>query len=195
MATKTILREKSTPFYIFLDDEDVSATVESLNKSGNIAVELREAIDFERQLESFNFKNIDGVILDYRLDGNQAGGKARYKAPALAQELRNRMTEGQIPKNVPLILCSTDDRIKRLNTDETSNDLFDYRFLKDVDLNPSGVAFDLKVIAEGYKYITSCRGNISKIVGRNIEEIDDRVFAKFIDQPYPIHDPPASRDW
>ena len=139
-------------------------------------------------MDALNFSELDGIILDYRLDGNQEGGGVRYKAPALAQELRNRITENQIKKDFPIILCSTDDRIRLLNSDETSNDLFDFRFLKNTQLNPERVSFILKILAEGYKTIELSKNNLSNIINRDINEIDERVFSKFIDKIVPTHE-------
>lgn len=176
------------PTFLYLDDEDVQATVDSLNRCNHVLISVRKANGFETELDSLNFKELDGIILDYRLDGNQEGGGVKYKAPALAQELRNRITENQIPKDFPIILCSTDDRIKLLNSDETSNDLFDYRFLKNSELNTEKVSFILLTLVNGYKKISQSKGDLSRIIERDINEIDDRVFSKFVDKKYPVHE-------
>jgi hypothetical protein len=179
---------KKLPHYLYLDDEDVSATVNSLTYHGYIEITVRKAKGFESELDALNFSELDGIILDYRLDGNQEGGGVRYKAPALAQELRNRITENQIKKDFPIILCSTDDKIRLLNSDETSNDLFDFRFLKNTELNPKNVSFILNVLSEGYKLIEVSKNDLSRIVNRDINEIDERLFSRFIDKTVPTHE-------
>jgi hypothetical protein len=176
------------PTFLYLDDEDVQATVDSLNRCNHVLISVRKAKGFEVELDSLNFKELDGIILDYRLDGNQEGGGVKYKAPALAQELRNRITENQIPKDFPIILCSTDDRIKLLKSDETSNDLFDYKFLKNSELDTERVSSILLTLVNGYKKISQFKGDLSKIIGRDIKEIDDRVFTKFVEKKYPVHE-------
>lgn len=176
------------PHFIYLDDEDVQATVDSLTYHRNIEITVRKAEGFETELDSLNFSELDGIILDYRLDGNQEGGGVSYKAPALAQELRNRVTEKQIKKDFPIILCSTDDKIRLLNSDETSNDLFDFRFLKNTELNPKKVSFIFKILAEGYRTIESSKNDLSDVIKRDINEIDERVFSKFIDKIVPTHE-------
>ena len=40
----------------------------------------------------------------------------------------------------------------------------------------------------GYKKIAQSKGDLSKIIERDINEIDDRVFSKFVDKKYPIHE-------
>jgi hypothetical protein len=172
--------------YLFIDDEvkQSDALVRQLEQLKTIKITVREPEQFEITLEKdFNF---DGIIMDYRLDG---GKKVKYRGLALAQELRNKITEGEIKKDLPIILCSTDDKIKRLKMDETGNDLFDHRFLKDVDLNIKAQAQKLASLAAGYIELTENQTDLSKIIGRDIAEIDGRVFAKFrLGQERPVHE-------
>jgi hypothetical protein len=182
----------SLPKFLYLDDEDVQATVDRLNNYSHVQIEVRDVKQskgFESDLDSFDFQELDGIILDYRLDVNKEGGGVSYKAPALAQELRNRVTELQITKDFPIILCSNDsERIRRLKSDETSNDLFDYTFLRDSTLDPKRVSAILLTLVNGYKKIAQSKGDLSKIIERDISEVDDRVFSKFVDKKYPIHE-------
>ena len=172
--------------YLCLDDEDIQATIDRIN-GDNLEITLREPQNFEKVINS-NLTEWDGLILDYRLDQNQENQGVHYKAPSLAQEIRNKITEGEIIKDLPIVLCSMEPRVKKLNLDETSNDLFDFRFIKEPELNVEWIRNTLVSLAEGYIQITKSRENISDMIQRNIAEIDDRVFAKFIDSEYPVHE-------
>jgi hypothetical protein len=172
--------------YLCLDDDNIQALIDRIN-GGNLEIILRIPKIFEEEIKT-DLTEWDGLILDYRLDGNQEPGGVSYKALSLAQEIRNKITEGEIGKDLPIILCSTDTKVKKLNSDETSNDLFDFRFIKEPGMNTELVRNVLLTLAQGYIQIAQSGKDISAIIRRDISEIDERVFAKFIDSDYPIHE-------
>lgn len=120
---------------IFIDDkaEEVRyAEYLANNSSGTLDVEFRhpehEVAELAEHLIEGHF---DFLALDFRLDevpvrdadGHQQ--KNRFRASALAQQIRDRVIDN-VQNDVPLILLSQEDFIKRIfRADTTAEDLFD----------------------------------------------------------------------
>lgn len=185
----------SKPKFLYIDDEPGATTEairDGLNDTDIIQVTLEQAKVFEDQLSTFETElpNYNGLILDLRLDDNMSTG-LKHTAVSLAQELRTKTAAKEKYVDIPIILCSTDKKIEELyDKDQTSHDLFDYTFVKKYPLEPEKVATRLKSIAEGYQLITESDFNLSKILERDVSELDPRVFGRFLDRDNscPIHE-------
>lgn len=153
--------------YLCIDDAGDEATYSYLDfisdRDENLSIEPSLPIDFIPQLDDLK-KNLkpegsegyNGLILDLRLDVEE-GSKAKYRAPALAQEIHTRGAEdkGTFPI-CPLVLWSNDDRLNESYwPDDTSHDLFDLTIFKEklasLDENYAHkVARKLVALANGY---------------------------------------------
>jgi hypothetical protein len=181
--------------YLYIDDENVDTTApirDGLRDTGLIEVELEQPQSFENQTLDLvsKLKNFDGVILDLRLDDNHSS-KARYTAPPLAQYLRTNAVINKEGKDCPIILCSTDDKIKKsYMSDRSSHDLFDYKFLKDHKPEWTKIATKLAALAKGYQCIQERKLDFSKILYRDVTELDARISNQFLvgDFSYPINE-------
>ncbi|MDW3191277.1 MAG: hypothetical protein R8G66_02900 [Cytophagales bacterium] len=181
--------------YIYIDDfadKSVMAIKDGLKDTEIINVDFFQVSEFKNMISEFEgqLKKYDGIILDLRLDGNSEID-VKFTASGLAQELRNRSAAHEGIKDVPIILCSTDKKIREYyNRDHTSHDLFDYRFVKDVSPNWEKIALKLQSIANGYEELKEVKGNLNKILGRDIKPVDSRIMGKFIDTEsvFPIHE-------
>lgn len=181
--------------YIYIDDfadNSVMAIKDGLGDTETIGVDFFQVADFKNMISEFEgqLKKYDGIILDLRLDGN-VEIDVKFTASGLAQELRNRSAANEGIKDVPIILCSTDKKIREYyNRDHTSHDLFDYRFVKDASPNWEKIASKLQSLANGYEELKRFKGNLNEILSRDITSLDTRVLGKFIDNEseFPIHE-------
>lgn len=173
--------------YLFIDDEkDLSteAITDGFNDTGTITVIYHRAENFKDQLIYFDKELIkyDGLIIDLRLDGN-LNQNLRYTAVSLAQEIRTKAATKKGYIDVPIILCSTDQKIKALfKKDQTSHDLFDYHILKEASPNWEEHSLKLKTIAAGYKTIKKLEFNLEKIFGRDLSKLDQRILGIFLNK-------------
>ncbi|HEU0153459.1 MAG TPA: hypothetical protein VFQ84_08960 [Arenimonas sp.] len=95
-----------------------------------------------------------GLLIDLRLDvdPDSDGNRVAYRGPTLAQEIRTRMTEGELP-SFPIVLWSVNGKFRQSYFgDETSHDLFDEVLGKDEEVvaAPGDVALKLASLAWGY---------------------------------------------
>jgi hypothetical protein len=183
------------PKFLYVDDESgfsTEAFKDGLTDTGIIDVDFKQAEDFRDQLISFERElgKYDGLILDLRLDGNLGIG-LKHTAVSLAQELRSKTAAGEKYVDIPIILCSTDQKIKAFyKKDQTSHDLFDYTFLKDVSPDWELHSTRLRSIVNGYKAIRISKFRMNKVFNRDISKLDQRIFGKFLDheESFPVHD-------
>ncbi|MDT0676996.1 hypothetical protein [Autumnicola musiva] len=181
--------------YIYIDDfsdSSVMAIRDGLQDTNIIDVDFIQVAEFKQMILEFEgeLKRYDGVILDLRLDGN-AAIDVKFTASGLAQELRNRSAANEGIKDVPIILCSTDKKIREYyNRDHTSHDLFDYRFVKDSSPNWDKIATKLQSLANGYEQLKKFKGNLDEILYRDTKLLDSRILGKFSDKDseFPIHE-------
>lgn len=180
--------------YIYIDDENDSSTDairDGLNDTGIIEVDYLQVKNFKEQLILFEKKlpSYNGIILDLRLDENLGVG-VRYTAPSLAQELRTKSTANLGIPDLPIVLCSTDEKIKALyKHEQTSHDLFDYKFLKSTSPDWEKIAKRLHALSEGYKLIKKSNFDLNTVFGRDVSELDSRILGKYVDtsSKYPVH--------
>ncbi|MGX1088460.1 hypothetical protein [Pseudomonas sp. AP3_22 TE3818] len=99
-----------------------------------------------------------GLLVDLRLDQDldSEGNRVYYRGPTLAQELRTRMAEGELP-SFPIVLWSMNDNIVHSYApDSSSHDLFDAVYAKDDGRHPldETVSSELVTLAVGYQELT-----------------------------------------
>jgi hypothetical protein len=187
--------------YLCLDDEAKKvAPITQLLQKGNIGlqIEVRTPVQFDDEIRQLGQANFDGLLLDLRLDRavDQIGKRVNYRALSLAQELRTRMTEGEIV-SFPLVLWSVDDNFKiSYDKDETSHDLFDNQYSKaSITKDKVDVANEMIDLANGYKIINSLKSravkNIySRLIGLTdaFDVLDERIASDIADnRSYPAH--------
>ncbi len=125
--------------YLYLDDEQPAAVRPFLRElrrwRDDLEIEHHAPQPYHDQLPRLSHETFGGLILDLRLDQfpswEKAGGKAEYRATTLAQEIRTRATERKGAFEVPIVLWSTDERLRESYTrDDTGHDLFDLKCVK-----------------------------------------------------------------
>lgn len=174
--------------YLYLDDENedaVKAIIDGLNDTGKVLVE-RLAFSAQDTFESLSEKlkskikqGISGILMDLCLNGG-GDSSLKFTASPITQHLRSIMaTPGEIAQ-IPIVLCSTDDRLKATyDADKTSHDLYDYKFTK-AEIAWEKVATKMVSIANGYKKMGSQPNSLEELLGRkDISELDDRIFERF----------------
>lgn len=172
--------------YIYFDDEKdtkVDSLIHNINRHNNVFVERSDSMlfgDFVKWIEK-NIENYDGVLLDLILNdkANGNGEIAEYTAPVAAQYIRTLATDGKI-KDLPIVLCSTDDRLDKLYTNDlTSHNLFDMRFKKDDTEHYKIISEKLNSLALGYEKIQELQ-DIYKILDINTSNLNERILSRFL---------------
>lgn len=196
--------------YLYLDDEKPEAVRPFLRElkrySENLEIEHHPPLSYHNQLPWLARETFDGLILDLRLDQfanwqeGSEGDKAEYRATTLAQELRTRATERQGVFEVPIVLWSTDERLKASYTrDDTSHDLFDLKCVKsdisdDAD-KAKAIAGQLTSLALGYQEIVKVRSRkkgrgsqLHRFLGfeKLPKFLDARILSYFDGRPTPL---------
>ncbi|MCP1582846.1 hypothetical protein [Pseudoxanthomonas mexicana] len=150
--------------YLCIDDQQDSSVddlLRSIEKRGSVTITRRTPLDLNHQLPAISDFAKDaggepiGLLIDLRLDvdADSDGNRVVYRGPTLAQEIRTRMAEGDLPP-FPIVLWSIDAKFRRSYTgDETSHDLFDLVLGKDdqVISDPQSVSTQLASLALGYQ--------------------------------------------
>jgi hypothetical protein len=184
--------------YLYIDDEDESSLLPYIRALG-LPIETARPRDFSDQIDYLakNLKGYDGLILDWALDKipDENGRSVKFRAAALAQELRTRAADREI-KEIPLVLWSTSERLLGgYDRDDTSHDLFDLKHLKEsVAEKPKEIRLQLESIALGYHAIiegrkghASGQTKLAKILGVSkdfLDELNPALAFRF-----------AERDW
>lgn len=174
---------------VFVDDkkeEEKYAKWLSENSNGLLNIEFcepkHEVTEFADLLID---KQFDFAALDFRLDEvphKDAEGKQqknKYRASALAQQIRDRAID-QPNRDFPLILLSQEDFIKRIfHADSTAEDLFDLVISKEelTSETPQRLAVDrIASLASAYKTIKTDFSNkpinLSSLLGLESREVE-----------------------
>lgn len=188
--------------YLCLDDEatKVEPIVQLLQQANSeLQIEVRTPVQFDDEVRQLGKAKCDGLLLDLRLDraADSEGKRVHYRALSLAQELRTRMTEGEMP-SYPLVLWSVDDNFKlSYDKDETSHDLFDKQYYKAAVTTDSRaiIAKEMIDLASGYKTINLMKSRtVKNIYGRLIDfpdafdVLDERIAYDIAEnRSYPAH--------
>ncbi|ASB50302.1 hypothetical protein [Alkalitalea saponilacus] len=176
---------------VYIDDENEDrsqAYADGLSTLGLIEITIKKPTSFETLRDELVHEqsNIDALILDLRLDGNQQGERvAKYTAPILATGIRSHcLIEDGFKKEFPIFLISSKDNLKKyFDSDTSSHDLFDYTFTK-ATVGNEGDAYE-KIIAsitEAYKSIGEEKTDFVKMLAYpSISDIENRIFTtKFL---------------
>jgi hypothetical protein len=150
--------------YLYLDDESIEDTqsIADLLKSENkgLKISVANPLTFAKQIQIFKDLDIDGLILDLRLDQIKNNNeKAEYRASTLAQEIRTRSAEGLL-SSFPIVICSTDSKLKKsYDKAIVGQDLFDVKYLKNEEMidNSKKVADELVSLANGYRLLNQIK--------------------------------------
>ncbi len=102
--------------FIYIDDSsDTIGTTRGFSVEGTLKVYAEKPLDtLEEQINRIKDQDIDGLILDLRLDDyeNDNQKRAQFRGTTLAQEIRTRQKEGEI-EQFPIFLFSGNDNIDR----------------------------------------------------------------------------------
>lgn len=151
---------------VFVDDKVEEARYAQYladNSSDMLSVEFRQPEHEVAQLADHLIEgDFDFAALDFRLDevpirdANGQQQRNRYRASALAQQIRDRVID-DVQKDLPLILLSQEDFIKRIfRADTTAEDLFDLVLTKQelVTAEPLQLAITrISSLTKAYKII------------------------------------------
>ncbi|MEQ4284910.1 hypothetical protein [Pseudomonas syringae] len=182
--------------YLCIDDQGddtVNRLLSAIEGGGGIELErwtptqLDEILPAIKNFIDANLAQGVGLLLDLRLDmdSNKDKSRVKYRGPTLAQELRTRMAEREIPA-VPIVLWSVNAKFESsFSNENTSKDLFDDVYEKDREVveNPSIVTKRLISLAKGYGLLRAATGTAMAV---NLvmlgEDVESMVYAQFIDE-------------
>lgn len=149
--------------YLCIDDQQdatIDPLLNRLSDSGDVTFIRQTPTGLEDQLSTIaqqaaSSQGRFGLLLDLRLDvdADIDGNRVAYRGPTLAQELRTRMAEGNLP-SFPIVLWSVNTKFKQSYfSDESSHDLFDAVFGKDEEVigQPVEVRKKLVSLVRGYE--------------------------------------------
>lgn len=174
--------------------EQIQPMIDTLEENEKIKIHPFQSAPFDKLSEQITnvLNDYDAIIFDYQLDdrANDEGQRGNMKAPVIAQHLRTEITNtDKSLKDIPLILCSTNEKLqKSFTSDSTSHDLFDFMFKKDSG-NLLIVAERISALVEGYNSIRKEK-DLSKLLNYNYENLDNRIFSKFLStrEKLPAHE-------
>lgn len=180
--------------YLCIDDQQdstIDPLLARLESDGLIEFERWTPKNLEDQLPAIEGfiraqKGAFGLLLDLRLDvdADENGNRVSYRGPTLAQELRTRMAEKQIP-SFPIALWSVNTKFqKSYFGDESSHDLFDGVFGKDREVAdcPDAVAKKLSALAVGYESLRGLnKESLISTLGLT-SETSSPLYSQFLDE-------------
>jgi hypothetical protein len=174
------------PLFLYIDDENddsVKAIIDGFMDVQQINIELfpiEANRNFDAIKKLLSELKYDGLIIDLKLDGD-GPNRVNFRAPTLAQDIRTLNSSGDLKNSVPLILCSTEQKMRATyDSDKTSHDLFDYKFLKGSEPNWPKFSSKLLSLANGYKWLNEKKRSIIDVLGReDLTKIDNRITDKF----------------
>jgi len=192
--------------YLYIDDGDIKDSEGIVRGllSNELSIEVRQPKHWKQQLQIIltEQENIDGLILDLRLDDNpnDDGDEVEYRGLALAQEIRTLATEkDELKKDFPIVLVSATAKFaESFDSDLTGHNLFDLKLEKEqISENVNSlIQKQLLSLASGYKQIQAYQNNneSSEMLG-NVLSLDkvDWLDRRLIDalnerQSSPVHE-------
>lgn len=176
--------------YLYIDDENnetPKSLASGLSQNG-VSVHFEHVSIFTTEYIKNNLSKYDGIILDLRLDIE--ANSSDFTASEFAQHIRTLVTKGQLSKDLPIVLFSTDEKLQQVYfIDLSSHNLFDSYLKKfDTDENASKELFSL---AKGYIEITQNKNNLEKLMGlEDLYDLNGEIFARFSNesQNIPSHE-------
>ena len=181
--------------FLYIDDASDQVTkglAERLSsKELGLLVEYKHVSIFDK----FNIQDTigtisqyQGLILDLRLDNEPYDGKNfPFTATEFAQHIRTLTTKGELKTDIPIIIFSTEAKLKDIYfKDMTSNNLFD-RFIMKTQISDL-VSKKLYSLANGYKKIAETK-DFENLLQTNLKALDERFFSRFkIEEIIPVHE-------
>ncbi|SHH05211.1 hypothetical protein SAMN05443549_11324 [Flavobacterium fluvii] len=176
---------------VYIDDEtsqNSQAFADGLSSQSLIDITIKLPTKFEELISELiaEQKDIDALILDLKLDGNQQGERtATYTAPSLATGIRTKcFAENGFENAFPIFLISSTNNLKKYyDSDTSSHDLFDFTFYK-TSIAEKGKEYEQMIasITHAYKAIQENRTNFNELLGLPSDsEIPNKVFtSKFL---------------
>jgi hypothetical protein len=165
--------------YLYIDDE-TNDTINSFTsglKDENLIIEYKH-VDEINPKDFFinNLKNYDGLLLDLRTD--EFSKNSNFTGSVWGQHVRDLSTDSKLNvKDVPIVLFSTDDKLRATYfKDLTSNNIFD-RFLTKGN-SPDNAKIKLISLANGYQEISKEK-NFNKLLKIDTVNLDPRIFSRF----------------
>ncbi len=164
--------------YLYIDDESnetVQSFVEGLGNE-NLLIEYIH-VDKVNTKNFFieNLNGYDGILLDLRTD--EFSENSNFTGSVWGQHIRDLVTRGDVETDIPIVLFSTDKKLREIYfKDLTSNNIFD-RFLTK-DNTPDNATQKLISLANGYKTIL-VEKDFNKLLDTDIVNLDERIFARF----------------
>lgn len=174
--------------FIYIDDDKLKEAKEKVQGFEQLGLKIltnQHKGTWENQLKFIkeNESNLDGLILDLRLDDyqNEEGERADFRGTSLAQEIRTRQKEGEF-KPFPIILFSGNDKLEQ-SLEQSGKDLFDICIDKgQINMNSYDIFTpQLLALADGYKAISTSKLNLSDILKVNMEIVDERFISQLND--------------
>jgi len=176
--------------YLYIDDEgkDTSEALAYGLSSDKVSVEYKHISVFTPDFIKKNLDNYNGIVLDLRLDDTP--NSSDFTATEFAQHIRTLVTKKELKKDLPIILFSTDDKLKQVYaTDLSSHNLFDTYYRK---TNTSkNASKELFALAQGYIDIAKNKNDLPKLMSlEDLYDLDGEIFARFSNenQDIPAHE-------
>ena len=168
---------------MYIDDES-NETVKSYQdrlSNDELNIEYVQIGEINKEYLIKRVDDIDGILLDLRTDelpNNETGETSKFTGAVWGQHIRDLVTIGDIKKDIPIVLFSTDKKLRETYfRDMTSNNIFD-RFLTK-DNTPNNAIKKLISLAKGYQII-STEKDFNNLLKIDILNLDSRIFSRFI---------------
>ncbi|MFK5970647.1 MAG: hypothetical protein QM487_11080 [Candidatus Marithrix sp.] len=157
--------------------------MDGLSKDG-VIVEYKHVSEFNTDYIKRDLANYDGILLDLRLDDTP--DSSDFTASEFAQHIRTLVTKGDLTKDLPIVLFSTDEKLQKVySIDLSSHNLFD-GYIPKVD-TPNNASEELFALAKGYIEIEKYKNNLEKLIGlEDLYDLNGEIFARFLDESLTI---------
>lgn len=171
---------------IYIDDEtseNSQSYADGLSGKELIEITIKKPTKFEELINELIVEQteIDALILDLKLDGNQQGIRtATYTAPSLATGIRSKcFSENGFKNAFPIFLISSASNLKKYyDLDTSSHDLFDYTFYK-TSVGSDGAQYEVLItsITQAYKAIQEDKTDFNKLLALSADsELENKIF-------------------
>ncbi|SNR54167.1 hypothetical protein SAMN04488009_2261 [Maribacter sedimenticola] len=171
---------------LYIDDENSENSktfADGLSKNGSIEITIIKPTNLEKLVAEIVAKqaNIDALILDLKLDGNQKGDRtAKFTAPTLATGIKTKyFSENGIETAFPIFLISSIANLKKYyDPDTSSHDLFDFTIPKG-SIGKNGDYYEsiIHSITNAYIEIQKEKTNFNHLLALSIDnEIPNKIF-------------------
>lgn len=171
---------------LYIDDENSQnsqAFADGLSKNGLVEISIIKPTNLEELVNEIVIgqAEIDALILDLKLDGNQTGDRtAKFTAPTLATGIKTKyFSENGIKNAFPIFLISSISNLKKYyDPDTSSHDLFDYTIHKG-RIGKDGSYYEsiIHSITNAYIEIQKDKTNFNHLLGLSTDDdIPNKIF-------------------